>query len=121
MLSIHLKNLSFHAYHGLYEEEKILGNTFVVNVWVNYLPPTQLVTKIEQALNYETLFALVHQRMMEPTELLETIVTELCQTVMETFHEVNTVTVSLEKTNPPIKHFNGSVVVSFQLERAIGQ
>jgi dihydroneopterin aldolase len=121
MLSIHLKNLSFHAYHGLYEEEKILGNTFIVNVHVNYLPPAKLVTEIEQALNYETLFGLVHRRMMQPSPLLETVVTELCHTIMDTFGEVSAVLVSLEKTNPPIKHLSGSVVVSFQLERSVNQ
>lgn len=117
MLSIHLKNLSFHAYHGLYEEEKILGNTFIVNVHVNYLPPVALVTEIEQALNYEKLFAVVHQRMAIPTPLLETIVTDLCGSILDQFLETTAVFVSLEKTNPPIKHFAGSVVVSFQMER----
>jgi dihydroneopterin aldolase len=119
MLTIHLKNLSFHAYHGLYDEEKILGNTFIVNVLVNYLPTAQPVTDIGQVLNYEALFEQVNRRMMQPTELLETIVTELGYTIMESFAKVTFVNISIEKLNPPIKHFNGSVVVSTQLERTL--
>src|SRR5690606_2534469 len=100
MLSIHLKNLSFHAFHGLYEEEKILGNTFIVNVRVQYLPPVYVVDDIADALNYEALFALVRQRMLVATPLLETIVMELCQTILNQFPQAVSARVSVEKTNP---------------------
>ena len=36
MLTIQLNNLIFHAYHGLYEEEKIIGNDFEVNLEVKF-------------------------------------------------------------------------------------
>ena len=38
MLSIHLKNLIFKAYHGIYEEEKIQGNIFEVNIAIYHHP-----------------------------------------------------------------------------------
>ena len=31
-MTIHLHNLLFHAFHGIYEQEKIVGNDFEVNV-----------------------------------------------------------------------------------------
>ena len=117
MLSIHLKDLVFNSHHGLYEEEKILGNNFIVNVHVHYLPDASMVTQLDQAVNYETIFAVVHKRMLQPTLLLETIVMDLCNSIMETFEMVHGVFVSVEKTNPPIEALNGSVVVSYQLSR----
>lgn len=117
MLSIHLKDLVFSAHHGVYEEERILGNKFVVNVHVHYLPVEEVITQLQEAINYETLFAMVNHRMKQTTPLLETIAMELCNSIIQSFHLVQGVFVSIEKTNPPIEALNGSVVVSYQLSR----
>jgi dihydroneopterin aldolase len=117
MLSIHLKDLVFQAHHGLYEEEKILGNTFILNVHVHYLYEAEMVTQLQQVVNYETIFSMVQKRMMQATPLLETIAMELCNSIMESFDMVHGVFVSIEKTNPPIEALNGSVIVSYQLSR----
>ena len=117
MLSIHLKDLHFYSLHGLYAEEKILGNDFVVNVHVHYLPKAALVTKLEETVNYEKLFALVNKRMQQPSALMETIAMECCYGILEMFPEVHATFFSIEKKHPPIEAMNGSVVVSFQLSR----
>lgn len=117
MLTIHLKDLEFHAFHGLYEEEKIIGNTFIVNLHVHYMPAVQVITNLQQTVNYENLFSLVKERMDKPTPLLETIATELCHETLQKHREVHAVFVSIEKTNPPIPSFRGSVIVAYQLSR----
>ena len=117
MLSIHLKDLAFRAHHGVYEEESLLGNNFIVNVHVHYLPLEPTVTHLHQVVNYETIFAMVHKRMMNPTPLLETLAMELCNSIMNSFIIVHGVFVAIEKTNPPIPSLNGSVVVSYQLSK----
>ena len=117
MLSIHLRDLAFHAHHGFYEQEKILGNTFIVNLHLHYLPEERVIHHLHQAINYETVFSLVNTRMKQPTALLETIAMELCNSVMESFAKVHAVFVSIEKTNPPIASLQGNVIVSYQLAR----
>jgi dihydroneopterin aldolase len=117
MLTIHLKDLAFHAHHGLYAEEKILGNNFVFNLHVHYEPEAEIVRDLDQTVNYEKLFALVQTRMKQPSPLLETIVMELCHSVLEQFHQVHSVFVSVEKVNPPIPSLQGSVVVAYQLSK----
>ncbi len=118
MLSIHLKDLVFNAYHGVHEQEKILGNKFVVNVHLHYMPAENVIFHLLQTINYETVFALVSNRMQHPSPLLETIVMELCNTIMESFDKVHAVFVSIEKTNPPIQSLQGNVVVSYQLAKS---
>lgn len=117
MFTIHLKDLSFHAYHGLYNEEKTIGNRFIVNLHVHYMPMAPVITQLSQAVNYESLFAIVHKRMMQPTALLETIAMDLCNTVLQQFGMVHAVFVSIEKTNPPIPSLEGNVVVAYQLSK----
>ncbi|TAD86037.1 MAG: dihydroneopterin aldolase [Bacteroidetes bacterium] len=117
MLSIHLKNLRFFAYHGLHPEEKVLGNNFLVNLHLHYQPAAELVTDINDTINYEVLFSMVQASMLTPTALLETLTMQLCYDVMERFDEVDQIFVSVEKCNPPIVGYEGGVVVSFQLAR----
>ena len=36
LMTIELTGLRFHAFHGLYEGEKIVGNEFDVSLYVSY-------------------------------------------------------------------------------------
>ena len=116
MLSIHLHNLHFRAYHGLYEHEKISGNDFEVNVEAKYLP-SQKINSLEQTVNYEKVFRLIESRMQIATPLLETIVMEIAQQILERFALVEEVFVSIKKLNPPIEGMKGSVGISYTLKR----
>jgi dihydroneopterin aldolase len=113
MLTIKLKDLLFRAYHGVYEEERILGGDFIVNVVVDFIPPVMPVQQLEDTLNYEYLFEKVKRRMAIPTPLLETIVMELSEEIIRGFTGVKQVRVAIEKRNPPIPDLSGSVLVSY--------
>jgi dihydroneopterin aldolase len=117
VLTIHLKDLAFFSLHGLYREEKILGNNFIVNVHVHYLPQATFISKLEQTVNYEKLFELVQKRMEQPSALMETIAMDICQSILKLFPEVHATFFSIEKKHPPIEAMHGSVVVSYQLAR----
>lgn len=113
MLTIQLKDLLFRSFHGVYQEETVLGGDFVVNVTVDYLPPTDIIWQLDETLNYETLFERVKQRMDQPTPLLETIAMEIADEILRNFNGVSRVSVAIEKKNPPISGFSGSVQVSY--------
>jgi dihydroneopterin aldolase len=113
MLTIQLKDLLFRSFHGVYQEETILGGDFVVNVTVDYFPPTDIIRQLDETLNYETLFERVKQRMDQSTPLLETIVMELANEILHDFVAVSRVWIAIEKKNPPISGLNGSVLVSY--------
>lgn len=117
MLSIHLQNLQFKSHHGLYEQETILGNIFIVNLVVKYQPTSLPITNIEQTINYENLFNLIEKRMLLATDLLETLVTEIAANIFETFILVDEINISIIKQNPPIARFAGNVAVSFETKR----
>jgi 7,8-dihydroneopterin aldolase/epimerase/oxygenase len=117
MLTIHLTDLLFFAFHGLYPEEQILGTNYRVNLYVKYMPTASVITQIENTLNYEDLFRMVEERMRKPTPLLETIVMEVAQQIMKTYLVVEEVFVKLEKCNPPISGLQGAIGVSFSIHR----
>lgn len=113
LLSISLKNLRFRAYHGVYPEERQKGNDFVVNLQVDYLPSSEAIVSLEDTLDYAELFAIINGIMQKPVDLLETLAQTMANSIHHDFPQVTRVLVSIEKLNPPIDKFSGSVAVSY--------
>jgi dihydroneopterin aldolase len=117
MLSIHLHNVKFFAYHGLYEEEKIKGNEFEIDVIVNYVEINLPIISINQTINYELVFELIRERMRHPTELLETIAIDIAHKILNDFSLAEEVFLSIKKIQPPIPNFEGKVGVNYSIKR----
>lgn len=116
-MHIALKDVRIKAFHGVYDEERILGGDFVINLELRYLPELPIITELEDTLNYEILFQMVQLRMAQPTALLEQIVMELTAQIMEKYPQVRFCRLLIEKCNPPIEGLRGSVCVAFERSR----
>ena len=116
MLSIHLNNVFFFAYHGLYDHEQINGNNFEVNLTVKY-QPAKLITKISETINYVAIYDLLNARMQVATPLLETLVMDIANQILAQFPLADDIFISIKKMQPPIANFDGSVGVSYSLKR----
>ncbi|MBI3140030.1 MAG: dihydroneopterin aldolase [Sphingobacteriales bacterium] len=116
VMTIELRGLSFHAFHGLYEEEKKTGNEFRVELRADYSPPGAILTSLEDTVNYVALYEILQEAMKEPRALLETLVMEIAETIHDRFPQVTKVEVSVYKLHPPIAAFTGSVGVTYKKE-----
>lgn len=116
-LTIHLHNLRFHAHHGLYEQEKIIGNEFEVSINIKHYPVTEKITSLAQTINYAAVYQVVKQRMKQPTELLETLAQEIGELILDQFEQAEEVSFFIKKLYPPIINFEGSVGITFELKR----
>lgn len=117
MFSIHLNQLQFYSYHGLYEEEKVIGGVFEVNAIVIYNITKENSFKINDCLNYVALYEIIKTRMSKPTELLENIANEIAQTILAQFSQVTEVDISITKKNPPIHQCKGNITVRMNKKR----
>lgn len=117
MFSIHLHQLQIHAYHGLYEEEKVLGNDFIIDLTVEYKPVALPVQELEHTINYVSLYELVQQHMQVATPLLETVVSNIAIDILAQFSLSEQVNISIRKLHPPIAQFIGATGVSLSLNR----
>lgn len=115
MFTIHLHNLRFFSFHGIHEEERILGNEYEVNVDVAF-DEKGAITKIDDTINYVKVFGLIKQRMNIPTPLLETVAQDIADKVYAADNRVRSISVSVEKKNPPIANIQGSVSVTYTKE-----
>lgn len=117
MLAIHLNNLCFHSFHGLYAEERITGNDFRVDLTVQHHPAALSVNSLEDTIDYVAVYQVVKAAMDEPRDLLETVAIGIANTILKRYAHAEDVSVSITKLYPPIPAIQGSLGVSFKLNR----
>ena len=112
---ISLEGLEFHAYHGVYPQERSSGNKFEVDVIVETeIHDAAFQDDLSGTINYEDLYALVKAEMEKPSKLLETVGHSIADKVLKVFTSAIQVEVKISKFNPPIGGVckKASVVVS---------
>jgi dihydroneopterin aldolase len=116
-MQIQLQDCSFFGFHGMHEEEKKMGNTFIVNLTVDFEPPNGNIVHINDTVDYVSLYQIVENRMLQTTSLLETIVQDIANEVLVKFLMVHQVQVSITKMHLPIPRFEGKAMVSLTKQR----
>jgi 7,8-dihydroneopterin aldolase/epimerase/oxygenase len=116
VMTIELKALRFHAFHGLFPEEKKTGNEFEVNLSVDYTPAEKVITQIDNTVNYAQLHELIKSAMQQPRDLLETVAMEIVENMYTTFPQIKKAAIEIMKLHPPIAQFIGSVGVKYEKE-----
>jgi dihydroneopterin aldolase len=111
VMTIHLNNVELYGYHGLYKEEQILGNTFILNLSVEFIPKVTKINEISDTIDYVEVYEIVKQRMQTPTALLETIVEEIASSILSKFPIAHKVTLEITKTKVFINTLNGNMSV----------
>ncbi len=103
MGKIKLEAIEFHAFHGVYAEEREHGNTFSVDIEVEY-PFEKEAEKddLELTVNYEVLYEITKKIMEVPSHLLEHLAMTIARAIRQTFPDILSVTISVSKYNPPI-------------------
>lgn len=117
LMRIELNDIRFFCFHGIYEEEKKLGNTFIVQLHVDFTPTTSVIEKLSGTVDYVRLYEVVKKRMAIPTPLLETIIGELATQILSEFELVQEVFVKITKEHMPIKGIEGNMSVSVVQKR----
>ena len=114
MMFIHLHDLRFYSFHGVHEEEGLLGGNYEINLSAGFEPSTDVIRELSETLDYTGIFQLIKERMAIPTSLLETIAMEICASIQSKYPSVAKISISVKKLYPPVNNFEGSVGVSFE-------
>ena len=85
-LKIALEGIKFFAHHGYYEEERLTGQEFILDIYVIVKQGFDLSKDhIQETINYEGIYQLCIDVMKEPKELLETVVYHLRRKMHEKY------------------------------------
>ena len=114
---ISLDKLVFFGYHGLYAEEKKLGNTYIVDVLIDFTAKKSIIDNLEQTIDYVQVYALIKKWMEIPTSLLETLVGNMADDILKEQLLAEKVMVKITKQHLPIAEFEGTASVSIEKSR----
>jgi len=103
MARISLLGMEFHAFHGVYPEEKLIGGTFVLDVTIDAdIEDAGDEDDIAQTINYEVIHQICKGVMNNPMDLLETVIQNLKDELQNHFTEMDGLVIRLSKMNPPL-------------------
>ena len=98
-----LRNVRFHAFHGVMPQERKVGADFLVNLRVGYpLEQAMQSDEVSDTLNYAALYEVVKTEMMQPSNLLEHVAGRIADAVVKRFPQVTSIDLELTKQNPPM-------------------
>lgn len=101
--TIFLKHLRFHACHGVMEQERVVGNDYVVDVQLQVPVDRALTTDcVDDTVNYAEAFDVVRREMMVPSQLLEHVAGRMAQALEQAFPQVQAIRIAITKVNPPM-------------------
>lgn len=113
-MKISLKNLRFHARHGVLPEERILGNAFKVNLYVKIRDNEDMLNdRLEGTVSYADLFDIVKEEMEKPSELLESVCMRIGQRITRQYDKVYEGKVEITKAVPPVDGMIGEASVEY--------
>lgn len=102
--SIELCNLTFHAHHGVLPEERLLGNTFTVDLTLEADINRAITTDdLVHTINYAEAYEVIKQEMNIPSQLLEHVCGRIGAALLHHFPTLRRVEVRVTKHNPPIE------------------
>lgn len=114
MIVVHLNDLCFNSFHGIYDEEKILGNDYMIDASVEFHEELQVINSINSTINYVDIYNIIRERMGVPTPLLETVIMEIGNEIHNEFPQAKSINISIKKMYPPIEGIRGSAGVNWQ-------
>lgn len=112
--SIELKDIRFYAYHGVMEQERIVGNQFVVDALLTVsLENAMGSDNLNDTINYAQIYEVIKSEMNIPSNLLEHVAGRILCALKKNFPQLTAIELKVSKLNPPIEGeiHSASVVV----------
>ncbi|MEA4936945.1 Dihydroneopterin aldolase [bioreactor metagenome] len=103
MSKIILENMEFHAFHGVMEHEKELGNTFLITVAMEInTEKAAFSDMLEDTVNYQLIYHTIKKQMEIPSNLIEHVAQRIADKLMNKFPRILQLELKLSKMHPPL-------------------
>ncbi len=111
---IQIEGMEFYAYHGHYEEERYVGNRFLLDVAIQTdTSAAEASDRIEDALNYQHVYVLIKEEMEgKRLHLLEHVGRRIIDRLKSEIQGIDSITLKIRKMHPPMGGQIQSVSIS---------
>lgn len=110
---IELEDMEFHAKHGCYDLEKVVGNRFVVSVTIEAdVSDAAGADDLSRSVNYLSVYEVVREEMTVVSNILENVALRIIDAIHERFPQAEKVTARVSKLAPPLGGKVGRVSVT---------
>lgn len=102
---IGLEDIKFKAAIGLYREERILKNDFIVNIWaeMEVSESESNADELSNTVDYVKLYDICKNAFDKERKLLEPVAQEILSEIIKSFRFVDKAYVKIQKLNPPVQ------------------
>jgi dihydroneopterin aldolase len=114
LFTIHLHNLKFYSFHGIHEEEQVLGSEYEVNIDIG-INGDEKILHLHQTINYVSVYDIIKKQMDHPTPLLETLAQKIAGQIKAFDNRIKSIIICIKKINPPVIAFTGNVGVTYSI------
>lgn len=111
---VELKDLQLFGRHGWHADEALTGNEFIVNITLAFAPPENVITSIEDTINYAAVYQLAKTEFAQPQQLLETCAMRMAESIYKHFPQLTCIEISIYKMAAPIANFKGRVGITYK-------
>ncbi len=111
---VFISEARFHAFHGVLEQERKVGNEFSVSLSVE-VPDTVGMKEdcLEGTVSYADLYEIIADEMKKPRKLLEAVAVAIVNRIISEFKTVSSGSVTITKIHPPITGMSGQAGVTY--------
>ncbi|HEX4376089.1 MAG TPA: dihydroneopterin aldolase [Steroidobacteraceae bacterium] len=120
LTTIHVTGLQIYGYHGIFEEERSLGQKFVFDIDATLSPiPTHADDALQASVRYDAIVeTAIRISAATKYRTLEALSEAVAKGVLHQFGLIAAVSVSVSKLSPPISHTLSSIGVRVSLTRS---
>lgn len=115
VIEIELPAMIFHATHGVFEQEKIVGNEYHVSLLVAFATDDDgiIPDDLNGTISYAELHALAKECMERHSDLLENVASRIGVAIRQRYPQVCHLKVRVQKAAPPIRGMQGPAAVTY--------
>lgn len=120
MDKIIMKNMAFYSYHGVFKEEKKLGQKFFIDatLYLN-LKQAGISDNLNHSVNYGQVYEIIKDIVeKENFDLLEALAEKVCHTIILDFNMIQRIQLEIRKPEAPVSGIFDYFAVSIDRKRS---
>ncbi len=118
MSIIALEGIKIFAHHGCFEEEKVIGTNFRIDLYLETnTAGAEKSDDLEKTVNYQSVIEIVQEEMHTRSNLIEHVARRILDRLIEDFPAIASAKIKLYKLNPPVGGEVDSVSITLEENR----